>query len=79
LVLSAGAYYTAKKYGDALNTDIIPAYTLFDLGLRYTTEIAQYPTIFNLTVSNLTAKDYWTSSTYLGDPRTVAFSVKTQF
>lgn len=79
LVLSGGAYYTAEKYGNASNTDVIPAYTLFDVGVRYTTQIAQHPTVFNLTVSNITGKDYWASSTYLGDPRTIAFSVKTQF
>lgn len=79
LVFSGGAYYTAEKYGNASNTDVIPAYTLFDLGVRYATQIAQHPTVFNLTVSNITGKDYWASSTYLGDPRTVAFSVKTQF
>ncbi|MFU8926044.1 TonB-dependent receptor [Acinetobacter puyangensis] len=79
LTLSSGAYYTGEKYGNTSNTDKIPAYTLFDVGVRYNTQIAQHPTIFNLTISNLTSKDYWTSSNYLGDPRTVAFSVKTQF
>lgn len=79
LTLSGGAYYTGKKYGNASNTDEIPAYTLFDLGGRYTTIIAQHPTTFNFTISNVTGKNYWASGSYLGDPRTVAFSVKTQF
>jgi len=79
LTISGGAYYTGEKYGNTSNTDKVPAYTLFDLGARYQTKIAQYPTTFNLTLSNVTGKDYWTSSNYLGDPRTLAFSVKTQF
>ncbi|MBJ9985554.1 TonB-dependent receptor [Acinetobacter sp. S40] len=79
LTISGGAYYTGEKYGNSLNTDKIPSYTLFDIGARYRTLIAKYPTTFNLTLSNVTGKNYWASSTYLGDPRTVAFSVKTQF
>ncbi|KAA8734677.1 TonB-dependent receptor [Acinetobacter qingfengensis] len=79
LTVTGGVYYTGEKYGNSANTDKIPAYTLLDIGARLITKIAQYPTTFNLTLSNLTGKDYWASSTYLGDPRTIAFSVKTQF
>ncbi len=79
LTISGGAYYTGQKYGNTSNTDKVPAYTLFDIGARYSMLIAKYPTTFNLTLSNVTGKDYWTNSNYLGDPRTLAFSVKTEF
>lgn len=79
LVLTGGAYYTGKKYGDTLNTDVIPAYTLLDAGVRYKTKIDKYPTTFRLNVANLTGKDYWASSTYLGDPRTISLSMKMEF
>ncbi|MFY9109906.1 TonB-dependent receptor, partial [Aliarcobacter butzleri] len=79
LTLTGGAYYTGEKYGDDLNTDKIPSYTLYDAGLRYKTKLDKYPTTFLLNVANLTGKDYWASSSYLGDPRCVAFSMKMEF
>ena len=79
LTITGGAYYTGKKYGDNMNTDIMPSYTLYDAGFRYKTKIDKFPTTFLVNVSNLTGKDYWDSATYLGDPRTVAFSMKMDF
>ena len=79
LALTGGAYYTGKKYADEANLDILPSYTLYDAGLRYKTKLEKYPTTFILNVQNLTDKDYWGSSTNLGDPRSVAFSMKMEF
>ncbi|MFW2441835.1 TonB-dependent siderophore receptor [Aliarcobacter butzleri] len=79
LTVTGGAYYTGEKYGNTTNTDKIPSYTLYDAGLRYKTKLDKYPTTFLLNVSNLTDKDYWASSSYLGDPRSVAFSMKMEF
>lgn len=79
LTITGGAFYTGKKYADGLNTDVMPAYTLFDLGMRYSSKIGNYPTTYNLNIQNITNKTYWTNSWQLGDPRTVAFSIKTQF
>ncbi|RBQ26317.1 TonB-dependent siderophore receptor [Arcobacter sp. CECT 9188] len=79
LTITAGAYYTGKSYADEANTDVIPSYTLYDAGLRYKTKLDKYPTTFNLNVQNLTDEVYWTSSSMLGDPRTVAFSMKMEF
>jgi len=77
LYLSAGAYYTGGKYENAANTLTIPSYTVYDLGVRYETKVGTYPTTFNLSVQNLTDKVYWAST--MGDPRTIAFTVKTRF
>ena len=79
LSVSAGAYYTGKKYGNNTNTDIVPAYTLFDAGIRYTTDVGQYPTTFNFTLQNMADKVYWSNNLALGDPRTFAFTIKTSF
>lgn len=79
LAINGGAYYTGEKYGDSSNTDKIPSYTLYDVGLRYKIKVDKYPTTFRLNVSNLTDKGYWASSTYLGDPRSVAMSMKMEF
>ncbi|QKF72962.1 TonB-dependent siderophore receptor [Aliarcobacter faecis] len=79
LTVTGGAYYTGEKYGNTTNTDKIPSYTLYDAGLRYKTKLDKYPTTFLLNVSNLTGKDYWASSSMLGDPRSVAFSMKMEF
>ncbi|MCG3691418.1 TonB-dependent siderophore receptor [Aliarcobacter butzleri] len=79
LTVTGGAYYTGKKYVDRLNTDILPSYTLYDAGLRYKTKLDKYPTTFLLNVSNLTGEDYWASNFYLGDPRSVAVSMKMEF
>ena len=65
LSLSGGAYYTGKKYNNALNTDVVPAYTLFDAGLRYTTRVGGYPTTFNLMVQNIADKVYWSNTSAL--------------
>ena len=79
LTVTGGAYYTGERYGDSMNTDKIPSYTLYDAGLRYKTKLDKYPTTFLVNVSNLTGKDYWASANYLGDPRSVAFSMKMEF
>ena len=79
LTLTGGANYTGKRYGDSTNTDILPSYTLFDIGARYKTKIDKYPTTFNVNISNLTDEDYWATSSILGDPRNIAFSMKMEF
>ncbi|WP_418185573.1 TonB-dependent siderophore receptor [Aliarcobacter vitoriensis] len=79
LTVTGGAYYTGEKWGNTTNTDKIPSYTLYDAGLRYKTKLDKFPTTFLLNVTNLTGEDYWASSNYLGDPRSVAFSMKMEF
>ncbi|WP_418181425.1 TonB-dependent receptor [Aliarcobacter lanthieri] len=79
LTITGGAYYTGKVYNDALNTEALSSYIIYDAGLRYKTKLDKYPTTFLLNVSNLTDENYWASSRYLGDPRTVSFSMKMEF
>ena len=79
LTVTGGAYYTGERYGDSMNTDKIPSYTLYDAGLRYKTKLDKYPTTFIMNVTNLTDKKYWRSSTSFGEPRNIAFSMKMEF
>ncbi|MFC4954349.1 TonB-dependent siderophore receptor [Acinetobacter puyangensis] len=79
LSLTGGVYYTGSKYKNNTNTQKVDGYTLLDAGVRYKTQIGQYPTTLNLNATNLTNKNYWSSEWQLGAPRNIAFSVKTQF
>ncbi|RBQ27882.1 TonB-dependent siderophore receptor [Arcobacter sp. CECT 9188] len=79
LAINTGAYYTGKSYVDQENKDVIPSYTIYDAGLRYSTKLGQYPTTFNLNVQNLTNKVYWANANGIGDTRSVAFSMKMEF
>ena len=80
LAFNAGINYTGSFYGDAMNTDKMPSYTLVNIGTRYTTkEILEYPLTFRLNVNNAFDKQYWVNSNYLGDRRTIHASVQMKF
>lgn len=79
LSLTGGIYYTGEKYADEANTDKIPSYTLYDIGARYATRLLDKSLVVRLNVINLTGKDYWQNATYLGVPRTIAFSASMMF
>lgn len=79
LTFTAGAYYVGKKYANTDNSFYIPSSTTFDAGLRYKTKIDKYKTTFNLNVTNLTDKKYWSSVDYLGAPRAIMYSMKMEF
>lgn len=80
LAFNTGLNYTGSFYGDAMNTDKMPSYTLVNIGTRYTTkEILEYPLTFRVNVNNLMDKEYWVNSNYLGDRRTIHASVQMKF
>lgn len=79
LTLVGGVNYTSSQYADALNTDELPAYTLFDAGARYVADIAQHPLTLRFEVNNLADKRYWTNGSQTGTPRTLVFSVSSEF
>lgn len=80
-VIDGGVSYVGKRYQDAANTRVIPAYTLTDLGLRWQFVAAASA---SLRVRNLFDETY-VRSTYgatqwvLGDPRTVEASIHVAF
>jgi iron complex outermembrane receptor protein len=79
LSVSAGAYHSGKMYKDAANLQEIQGNTVFDLGLHYATRIDGHAVRFDLSATNLTDKNYWITTSQLGIPRNVAFSMKFGF
>lgn len=87
LALSARALHTTVQYADAANTLKAPAWTRFDVGARYLTEIGRQVVTFRARIDNLADRDYWASvggypnSNYLvlGTPRTFTMSATVDF
>src|SRR5690606_6528506 len=79
LSLNGGISYTGSSWGDPMNTDKLPSYTLVDIGARYEMDARGYPVTLRLNVNNLTDKRYWVNNQYLGDARTVMLSASAQF
>ena len=83
LSTNVGAYYTGKRYIDALNLGEIPDYTTLTAGVGYKTKMAGYPISLQANVNNLANNRYWEAggAGYLAvsAPRTVSFSTKILF
>lgn len=83
LTLMARALWTSAQYLDQANTLQVPSWTRFDIGARYKTRVLRHDTSFNVMVTNLANRSYWSSALggYLtqGEPRTAWFSVTTNF
>jgi len=83
LTLMGRALYTSTQYLDQANTQQVPSWTRFDVGARYKTKVFDRDTTFNVIVTNLANRSYWSSALggYLtqGEPRTAWFSVTTNF
>ncbi|MCM8729354.1 TonB-dependent receptor [Hephaestia sp. GCM10023244] len=75
--------HTAEQQVDVVNLRQIPAWTRFDLGLRYILVTDTRPITLRLSADNIANKGYWASSFggYLlqGAPRTVKASVTVEF
>ena len=84
LTLTSGAIYTASQYVNQANTQELDPWTRFDVGARYTTQIAQRPTTFRATVQNVFDREYWSGvASYgafsQGAPRTLLLSATVDF
>lgn len=81
LTLLGNATYISKQYIDAENTQSVPGRTVFDLGARYVTEVADHPLTVKASLTNVTNKAYWatTLSSGLGAPRTFLLSASMEF
>ncbi|MEM5429859.1 TonB-dependent receptor [Cupriavidus oxalaticus] len=80
LTLTGAMAYTGGQYVDAANTQRIPAWTRFDLGLRYRAELGQHTATFRISVRNVLNRRGWAAVDAYGglapaDPRTVLASV----
>jgi iron complex outermembrane recepter protein len=83
LTFTARALYTGKQYVADDNLQSIPAWTRYDLGARYRTELARSMLTLRLNAINVTGKDYWASAKgfglMLGAPRSLLLSASVDF
>lgn len=79
LFLTGGVYHTGRQWADAINTDRLKSYTTLDLGARYNTKMFANPLTLRINVINVTDRNYWMNSSYLGQPRMVALSAQMTF
>lgn len=83
LTLTGGASYFGKRPVDALNTEYLAGTTTYDAGARYRTRWNGHALTFNLNVSNLFNKAYWSyyrsgDGLLLGAPRVISFTAKAE-
>lgn len=83
LSVNAGAYYIGERAVNQFNQAFIPSYTLFDVGVAYTSSIFGRETTLRITDQNVTNKKYFSSTgaaiVAQGPPRVIKFSLTTQF
>ncbi|WP_412772083.1 TonB-dependent siderophore receptor [Nitrobacter sp.] len=81
LFLTGGVSYVGSSYVDALNTILVPSYTVGDVGLRYETAVNGTPVVMRLNVQNVADNHYWVNGSvlYQGLPRTYSFSATAKF
>jgi len=87
LTVTGRMVHTSSQYADAANTQEIPAWTRFDLGARYLTELDGHMLTLRANVLNVANKNYWASaggypgSSYLvlGAPRTFMLSASLEY
>jgi iron complex outermembrane receptor protein len=87
LTLDGRVIYTSSQYANADNTIKVPSWTRFDIGARYTTEVANRPLTIRARVDNVADESDWVSvggypgSNYLvlGAPRTFVLSASVDF
>lgn len=81
--LTGRVVYTGEQFVNLSNTQHIPSWTRFDLGIRYVVVSDGRPITFRLSADNVTNKAYWGSASggYLtiGAPRTFRSSVTYEF
>lgn len=81
LTLLGNATYVSKRYINAENTMWVGGRTIYDLGMRYATNVGDRPVSVKASVTNVTNKAYWatTLGSGLGAPRTFLLSASMEF
>lgn len=86
LTVSGRVVATSSQYLDAANQQKIPAWSILDVGARYSTTMEGRPLVLRLNVNNLFDKRYWSGSfsdsysmATLGAPRTITASATIDF
>ncbi len=85
--------FTGPRPGNDTNSFFVAGYNLFDLGARYTSNVATLPVTWRLTVDNIADRRYWSTIgpsnltgantgnllAHFGSPRTVLASASVSF
>jgi iron complex outermembrane receptor protein len=81
LTLTGNAISMSRQYINADNSLWVPGRTVFDLGARYSMQVAQRPVTLRAAVQNVTNKRYWAGSLFNGPgaPRAVLLSATVDF
>ena len=81
--LSAGALYTGAREINPQNQGTIPAVTIFSAGAGYTTTVGRHLLAFNLNITNLGNRRYWSSASNnnlgVGQVRAFRFNAKFEY
>jgi iron complex outermembrane receptor protein len=74
---------TGKQMANIINTQELPAWTRWDLGMRYVAVAGTHPITLRLSAENVTNKSYWSSASggylYQGLPRTIKGSITFEY
>src|SRR5690606_19118107 len=87
LTLTGRVLHTSSQYADVANTQKVPAWTRFDIGARYLTDIDGHLLTLRARIDNVANRDYWASAggypgagyLVLGGPRTFVLSASMDF
>ncbi len=62
LTLTGRAIHTSAQFADAANTLELPAWSRFDIGVRYITSVGKQALTLRARVENVTDRSYWASA-----------------
>jgi iron complex outermembrane receptor protein len=84
LRVGAGAHYAGDRPGDALNTFVLPSYTVADTFATYETKYQKLPVIYQFNVKNLFNQVYYPSAVSapniaVGDARRFSLAATVKF
>jgi iron complex outermembrane receptor protein len=87
LSVNGRAIYTGSQYADAANTQSLPSWTRYDVGVRYIASIGNRMITIRGQIENLADRSYWASAggfpgagyLVLGNPRTFVMSASLDF
>ena len=87
--LTATAHFESERAATNTNNSFAPSFATFDLGARYSTQLASHPVTLRAQVINVTDKNYYSSiadgnivgspganTAYYGEPRTFLVSLE---
>lgn len=84
LIPSFNVNYSGRRAVDPTDVHFFDGATIFDTGMRYEPKLGKHKLTFNINVTNVGNKHYWTyyrsgDGLQIGEPRLVAFSLKGQW